>query len=110
MASHTDSAHERKGKHEDELRSLYFIRLYRQQQRWPDLHLLHINNAPDAVTSVHVVESTVNTAQVLAVSNELVDLELAGHVVIDETGELSAAFDASEGAAFPAASGDELES
>ena len=41
--------------------------------------------------------------------DELVDLELAGHVVVDEVRELRAAFDAAESAAFPYAASDELE-
>jgi hypothetical protein len=41
--------------------------------------------------------------------DELIDLELAVHVVGDEAGELCAALDAAEGAAFPDAAGDELE-
>lgn len=41
--------------------------------------------------------------------DELVDLEVAVHVVGDETGELRAALDAAERAAFPYAAGDELE-
>lgn len=41
--------------------------------------------------------------------DELVDLEVAIHVVGDETGELGAALDAAEGAALPHTSGDELE-
>jgi len=45
----------------------------------------------------------------LAVSDELVDLEFAGHVVVDETGKLRATLDTAEGAALPSATGDELE-
>ncbi len=41
--------------------------------------------------------------------DELVDLELAGHVVVDQVGQLRAAFDAAERAAFPYAARDELE-
>ena len=43
-------------------------------------------------------------------SDELVDLELAAGVVVDEAGELAAALDAAEGTALPDTSGDELES
>ena len=38
--------------------------------------------------------------------DELVDLERAVHVVLDEAGELGAALDAAERAAFPDAAGD----
>lgn len=41
--------------------------------------------------------------------DELVDLELAVEVVLDEAGELRAALDAAEGATLPDATGDELE-
>lgn len=59
---------------------------------------------------MHIVESLVYTAKVLTMRDELVNLELAILVVGDEIGELSAAFDTTEGAAFPASAGDELES
>jgi len=58
---------------------------------------------------VHIVESVIDTAQVLAMSDELIDLQLAGHVVVDQTRQLGAALDAAERAAFPTAAGDELE-
>ncbi len=41
--------------------------------------------------------------------DELVDLEVAVHVIRDETGELCAALDTTEGASFPDTAGDELE-
>jgi hypothetical protein len=73
------------------------------------LELAHINNAADAVARVHVVESLVDAAERLAVGDELVDLQLAGHIVVDEVRELRAALDAAESAALPYAAGDELE-
>lgn len=73
------------------------------------LKLGHVNDATDALAGVHVVESAVDAAEGLAVGDELVDLERAVHVVVDEVGELSAALDAAEGAALPHAAGDELE-
>lgn len=42
-------------------------------------------------------------------SDELVDLELAVLVVLDEVGQLGATLDAAEGAALPHTTGDELE-
>ena len=42
--------------------------------------------------------------------DELVNLEVAIHVVGDEAGQLGAALDTTEGAALPYTSGDELES
>jgi hypothetical protein len=73
------------------------------------LKLAHVNNAANAVARVHVVEGLVDAAERLAVGDELVDLQLAGHVVVDEVGELRAALDAAESAALPHAAGDELE-
>ena len=71
--------------------------------------LAHVDNAANAVARVHVVEGLVDAAEGLAVGDELVDLQLAGHVVVDQVGKLSAALDAAEGAALPHAAGDELE-
>ncbi len=73
------------------------------------LKLAHVNNAANALAGVHVVEGLVDTAEGLAVGDELVDLQLAGHVVVDQVGQLSAALDAAESAALPHAAGDELE-
>lgn len=70
----------------------------------------HVNDTTDASAIVHVVESLVDGAEVLAVSDELVDLQFAVHVVVDETTHLRATLDAAEGATFPYATGDELES
>ena len=42
--------------------------------------------------------------------NELVNLELALKVVVDEAGELGAALDAAESGSLPDTTGDELES
>lgn len=41
--------------------------------------------------------------------DELINLELPIHVVLDEVGQLRAALDTAESAAFPYAAGDELE-
>ena len=41
--------------------------------------------------------------------DELVNLEVAVHVIRDQAGQLRAALDAAESAAFPYAAGDELE-
>ena len=73
------------------------------------LKLAHVNNAANALARVHVVEGLVDAAERLEVGDELVNLQLAGHVVVDQVGKLSAALDAAEGAALPHAAGDELE-
>jgi hypothetical protein len=51
----------------------------------------------------------VNLVNGLSVGNELVDLEVAVHVVGHQARKLSAALDTAKGAAFPDAAGDELE-
>jgi hypothetical protein len=43
------------------------------------------------------------------VGDELVDLQLALHVVVDQVGKLSAALDATEGTTLPHTAGDKLE-
>jgi len=73
------------------------------------LSLPHIDHAPDAAPILHIREGLVDTLQRLPMRDELVDLELAGHVVVDQVGQLRAAFDAAERAAFPYAARDELE-
>lgn len=73
------------------------------------LIFLHVDNAPNAITSLHVAKSLVDIGQRLAMRDELVDLELVVHIVVNEIRELSAALDTAEGAALPHAAGDELE-
>jgi len=74
-----------------------------------DLVLLHVHDATNAVTSLHVGESLVDLRQRLAVGDEFVNLELAGHVVIDKVGQLSAALDTAKGATLPYTASNELE-
>lgn len=73
------------------------------------LKLAHVDDGADAVAGVHVVEGLVDAGERLAVGDKLVNLELAGHVVVDEVGELRAALDTTESAALPHATGDKLE-
>ena len=58
---------------------------------------------------MHIVESLVDLAERLSVGDELVDLELAAHVVVDKAAHLAAALDTTESAPLPYTSGDELE-
>lgn len=71
--------------------------------------LAHVDHGSDAVALLHRVEGLVHLAEGLAVGDELVDLEVALDVVLDEAGQLGAALDAAEGATPPNAAGDELE-
>ena len=72
-------------------------------------NLFHVHDAADAVAQLHLVEGSVNGRQGLAVGDELVHLELAVQVVVHETGQLSAALDATEGTSLPHTTGDQLE-
>lgn len=71
--------------------------------------LRHGDHTAHTVTSLHVLEGLVDLVQGLAVGDELIDLELAVKVVLNEARELAAALDAAERAALPNATGDQLE-
>ena len=73
------------------------------------LHRPHINNSTDAVALLHGIESVVDLTQVLSVGDELVDLEVALHVVGDKVVHLRATLDATKGATLPHTTSDELE-
>lgn len=73
------------------------------------LHLSHINNASNTVSLFHHFECTVDLVQCLPMRDELVHLQFAGHVVVNQVGKLGAALDPAEGASFPYTAGDELE-
>jgi hypothetical protein len=79
--------------------------VYRHQRNL----LAHVDDAANAVAGLHVAKGLVDLVEGLAVRDELVDLEVTLHVVGDEAGQLRAALDAAEGAAFPYAARDELE-
>lgn len=70
---------------------------------------MHGQDSADAVSLLHDVEGLVDLGQSLAVRNELVDLEAALEVVLDQAGELAAALDTTKGAALPYTTRDELE-
>jgi hypothetical protein len=72
-------------------------------------NLLHVYYTADAFARVHIAERVVDTFEWLAVSDKLIDLKLPRHVVIHKLRELAAALYATEGTAFPNATGDELE-
>jgi len=69
----------------------------------------HVNDTANAVASVHVVEGLVDLAEWLSMRDELVDLELVVHVILDETTHLAAALDTAECTTLPYTTGDELE-
>ena len=71
--------------------------------------LLVVQHGADAVALLHELKGLVDGGQRLAVGDELVHLEAAVEVVLDEVGELAAALDAAKGAALPDAARDQLE-
>jgi hypothetical protein len=73
------------------------------------LFLFHVHNAANAITLLHVVERSSNISEWLSVSDELIDLELALHVVVNQIGELCTSFDAAKCTTLPDTSGDKLE-
>lgn len=73
------------------------------------LDLVHVDDATNAVTSLHIGECFVDLVERLPVSDELINLELAGHVIVDKVGQLTAALDATKGATLPYTTSDKLE-
>lgn len=72
-------------------------------------YLFHVDNATNTVTLLHLVEGAVDSTQRLAVSNELVHLELAVQVVVHKARQLGAALDATKGTSLPDTTGNKLE-
>lgn len=68
-----------------------------------------VNNTSDAIARLHLLKCIVDARQRLPVRDELVHLELAVEVVVDQAGQLRAALDAAKGAALPYSASDELE-
>ena len=75
----------------------------------PSSRFPHVHHTPDAIPRLHILKRGINLVQRLPVRDELVNLELARHVVVHQVRKLRAAFDAAERATFPHAAGDELE-
>ena len=74
-----------------------------------NLSLSHINDATNAIALLHVIKSSSNVIQRLAVGDELIDLQLAVQIIINQVGKLGAAFDTAECTALPDTAGDKLE-
>lgn len=68
----------------------------------------HIHHASYAVASLHILKCGIDVVQGLPVRDKLVDLQLSGHVVVDQIWQLRAPFDTAESTAFPYTSGYEL--
>ena len=69
----------------------------------------HIHHTPDTIARLHILKRGIDILQRLPVRDELVDFQLARHVIVHQVRELRAAFDAAKGAAFPYAASHELE-
>ena len=61
---------------------------------WPAPWYLEVNDAADALAGVHQLEGLVDLAQPHGVGDEVIQLELAGQVALDDTRQLGAALDA----------------
>src|SRR5688500_13449075 len=67
------------------------------------------DNAADRLAGVHEVERLVDVAKRHGVGDEVVDVDLALHVPVDDPRDIGAASRAAERGALPDAPGDELE-
>src|SRR5690606_9481795 len=67
------------------------------------------DHASDALAGMHQVEALVDVLGLQRVGGHRVDLDLAGHVPVDDFRHVGATARAAEGGAFPDAAGDELE-
>jgi hypothetical protein len=72
--------------------------------------LAHVDDASNAVASLHVSKGLVDLVQRLTVSDELVNLERTAHVVVNEARKLGTTLDSTEGATLPDTTSDKLES
>src|SRR6185312_11406341 len=67
------------------------------------------DDAPDALTVMHQLEAAIDVLEPQGVGDHRIDLQLAGHVPVDDLRHVGAATGAAEGRAHPFAAGDELE-
>ena len=76
----------------------------------PDfLRFPHVHHTPNTVARLHILKRSIDLRQRLPVRDELVDLQLARHVIAHQVRQLATAFDTAESAALPLTAGDELE-
>lgn len=66
----------------------------------------HVDHSTDAVALLHDLKGLVDLRELLAVGDELVNLDLAVEIIVDKTGKLRAALDATEGGTPPDTAGD----
>ncbi len=67
------------------------------------------NNTADAVTRLHVLKCFVDVRQRLSVRDKFVNLELAGHVVVNKIWKLCSALNTTKGTTLPLATCYKLE-
>lgn len=71
--------------------------------------LRHVHHGPDTVPLLHDLERVVDLGKLLAVRDELVDLELAVEVVLDQVRQLGPTLDAAKRTTLPHPSRHKLE-
>lgn len=76
---------------------------------WRNQSCPAVNNTPDAIARLHLLKRIVDTCQRLTVRDELVHLELAVEIILNQAGQLCAALDAAKGATLPYSAGNKLE-
>lgn len=69
----------------------------------------HIHHRSNTIALLHNIKSLINIIQCLAMRDKLIHLQLPRQIIIDQIGELGAAFDTAKGTTFPDATRDELE-
>lgn len=74
-----------------------------------DLCIPHVDHTANAIAMLHGVKRLVDILQRFSVCDELIDLELALHVIIDQARELGAALDSTERTSSPDTACDKLE-
>lgn len=57
----------------------------------PTTHLCRINNTPNTIPLLHLLESHINVGKRLTMSNKLIDLQIAIQIVLYKAGKLRAA-------------------
>lgn len=70
----------------------------------------HVNNTPNTVSSVHIIETLVDVLQSLMMRHKFVDPKLSLEIVVDDTWNFRSTFDTSKCGSFPHSTSDQLES
>lgn len=73
-----------------------------------DLTFPHIHHTSDAVSCLHILKCSIDFRQWLAMSDELVNLQFASHVIVHQIWQLRATFNPAKGTSFPYTAGYKL--